>query len=317
MWQLLRVFGLCAITQFLSVKTHPPAHHISTTLTADSRYYKVRPATSGFWTPVYTSSVGRSTVSDLTTTPSFVTSVSPNAITDVGMGRSMNWINTPTTADYFSELTTSLTGLATSGAQTANSVDSTLGTAIYSTPTTSLASVSPINSVQRPSLIPRANYLLNSYGMSPQAGALPEATRSVSVTTPSITLQTVRTSVLPPIVQSQTEYPTHTTKKPTIQVIPQAYILPLYLIPKKVITRFRNEHSKLKFKRKYVNFPLGGPDDRHRQSYYGPYFGRADDFGFDYGPSENGPFRRHFRGAARSGRDRGPILLDDDLNDFG
>lgn len=317
MWQLLRVFGLCTITQFLSVKTHPPAHQIPITLTADSLRYKVRPATSGFWVPVYTSNVGRSTVPDLTTTQSLGTSVIPSAVADVGIGRSMNWINIPTAADYFSGLTSGLTGLTTPGGHMVNAVDNTLGTTIYSIPTTSSASASPINIVQGSSLNPRANYLPNSNGVTPQAGVLPEATRSVSITTPSITLQTVRTSVLPPIVQSQTEYPTSTIKKPTIQIIPQAYIIPLYLIPKKVKTRFRGGHNVRKFQRKYVNAPLGGPNDKHRQSYYGPYFGRADDFGFDYGPNDNDPLRRHFRGATGSSRATRPILLDDDLNEFG
>ncbi|CAH8529437.1 unnamed protein product [Dicrocoelium dendriticum] len=81
------------------------------------------------------------------------------------------------------------------------SSDSLLQNGLVDDPTNTISTTSLPSTSSLPTTFVRQNILS---GIRTMAGTsvLPDATRSVSVTTPSITLKTVRTSVLPPIVST-------------------------------------------------------------------------------------------------------------------
>ncbi|KAF6770899.1 hypothetical protein AHF37_10911 [Paragonimus kellicotti] len=113
----------------------------------------------------------------------------------------------------------------------------------------------------------------------------PTTARSVTVTTPSITLNTVRTSVLPPIVRSGMV--TFQPAQPRVIV----YAVPGFVsyIPKSYFHRKHKKHVRKEFNRRRAThryekgikmIPIGGPFDFDPQIHFDPFFGRAREFGF-------------------------------------
>ncbi|KAA3679373.1 uncharacterized protein DEA37_0000938 [Paragonimus westermani] len=114
---------------------------------------------------------------------------------------------------------------------------------------------------------------------------VPTTARSVTVTTPSITLNTVRTSVLPPIVRSGT-----VTFQP-VQPRTIVYAVPGFIsyMPKSYFHRKHKRHVRKEYNRRRAThryekgvkmIPVGGPFDFDHQTHFDPFFGRAREFGF-------------------------------------
>ncbi|KAF7261331.1 hypothetical protein EG68_02453 [Paragonimus skrjabini miyazakii] len=113
----------------------------------------------------------------------------------------------------------------------------------------------------------------------------PTTARSVTVTTPSITLNTVRTSVLPPIVRSGIV--TFQPAQPRAVV----YAVPGFIsyLPKSYFHRKHKKHVRKEFNRRRAihryekgikMIPIGGPFDFDHQTHFDPFFGQAREFGF-------------------------------------
>ncbi|KAF5403813.1 hypothetical protein PHET_01702 [Paragonimus heterotremus] len=125
----------------------------------------------------------------------------------------------------------------------------------------------------------------------------PTTARSVTVTTPSITLNTVRTSVLPPIVRSGIV--TFQPAQPRAIV----YAVPGFVsyIPKSYFHRKHRKHVRKEFNRRRAihryekgikMIPIGGPFDFDHQTHFDPFFGRAREIGFHGHLSDFHKFRK-------------------------
>lgn len=118
---------------------------------------------------------------------------------------------------------------------------------------------------------------LQPLGRAGTGDALPSATRSVSVTTPTVTTRSIRTSVLPSTVQSGTDV-SLPIQRPII-----VYALPL----KKKYKPKKYRKKKYYIEDDYEPYDYGyeSYEDYYypRQEYYRPYYGYADQFVKHYG----------------------------------